>query len=159
MTRQQFAFPYSADESSLEQVSPTPTTYQVYRDFRTFTFAANASSTAQVAAVPTTDATPGCEAADFATGFAGRIALVSRGPAGCGFRLKVDNAVAGGAVGVIIYDNVEERVTAVNPTLGTPGVTVPTLFTTRSLGLALQTQVASGPATLDRSPSSSPRRA
>jgi Zn-dependent M28 family amino/carboxypeptidase len=148
VTRQQFAFPYQADESSLAQVAPTPTTYQVYRDFRTFTFAANASVTAQVAAVPATDATPGCEASDFATGFAGKIALVSRGPAGCGFRLKVDNAVLGGAVGVIVFDNVDQRVTAVSPTLSTPGVTVPTLFTTRALGLALRALAEAGPLTL-----------
>jgi aminopeptidase Y len=52
---------------------------------------------------PPADATPGCEAADFAGFPAGNIALVSRGA--CTFATKATNAAAAGAAAVVIYNN------------------------------------------------------
>ena len=53
--------------------------------------------------------TSGCEAADFAGFTAGNIALVRRGT--CDFVVKVNNAAAAGAIGVIIFNqgNTPER--------------------------------------------------
>jgi len=52
---------------------------------------------------PPVDATPGCDAADFAGFPAGSIALVSRGA--CTFAIKATNAYSAGASGVVIYNN------------------------------------------------------
>jgi Zn-dependent M28 family amino/carboxypeptidase len=62
---------------------------------------------------PPVDATPGCEAGDFAGFPAGNIALVSRGA--CTFAIKVTNAYNAGASGVIIYNNTAG---VINGTLG-----------------------------------------
>jgi hypothetical protein len=51
---------------------------------------------------PTSSSTSGCTAADFAGFVAGRIALIQRG--GCNFGVKVQNAQAAGASGVIIFN-------------------------------------------------------
>jgi aminopeptidase Y len=62
--------------------------------------------TAPVTALPAppADATPGCEAADFAGFPAGNIALIRRGV--CSFAIKATNAYNAGASGVVIYNNV-----------------------------------------------------
>jgi Zn-dependent M28 family amino/carboxypeptidase len=87
---------------------------------------------AAVADVPA-DATPGCEATDFAgQDFTGTIAVVRRGA--CNFSVKADNAAAAGAVGVVIANNVEAPLT--NVTLGAPGA-VPVGGVTQSDGTAL----------------------
>jgi len=60
--------------------------------------------TAPLAVVPV-DATPGCEATDYAgVDVAGKIALVKRG--NCTFAIKAKNAADAGAVGAIVYNNV-----------------------------------------------------
>ncbi|SES46566.1 M28 family metallopeptidase [Actinokineospora terrae] len=59
--------------------------------------------TAPLAVVPV-DATPGCEVSDF-VGVTGKIALIQRGA--CPFADKQANAFAAGAVGAIIYNNVD----------------------------------------------------
>jgi aminopeptidase Y len=64
-------------------------------------------------AAPPIDATPGCEAADFAGFTAGHIALISRGA--CTFAIKATNAYAAGASGVVIYNNAAG---SLNGTLG-----------------------------------------
>ncbi|WP_243790925.1 M28 family peptidase [Saccharopolyspora gloriosae] len=70
------------------------------------------SAPLSVAAV---DDTPGCEAADFPADVAGSVALVQRGS--CTFAEKQQVAADLGAVGTIIYNNVEGPV---NGTLGDP---------------------------------------
>lgn len=75
----------------------------------------------------------GCDAADFAGFTAGRIALISRGT--CAFGLKAANAYAAGAVGVVIYNNVEGEI---NGTLGedfTPNI--PVVSVTQAVGQQL----------------------
>ncbi len=91
--------------------------------------------TAPLAAVADTpaDATPGCEASDFAgQDFAGKIAVIRRGS--CTFAIKRDNAVAAGAVGAIIANNVAAPLT--NVTLGTAG-TIPVGGVDQADGTAL----------------------
>ncbi|MEP6938929.1 MAG: S8 family serine peptidase [Rudaea sp.] len=81
--------------------------------------------------------TDGCNAAGgYPAGtFANAIALISRGT--CGFAEKVPNAIAAGAVAVIISDNRVEG--AFSPTVGPPKVSVPVFSVAQSAGLAMQT--------------------
>ena len=81
----------------------------------------------------------GCLASDFAGFPAGNIALIQRGtptgfPVACTFALKATNALAAGAVGVVIYNN------AAGPLAGTLGNTfaldVPVVGITQALGQA-----------------------
>ena len=109
--------------------------------------------TAAVTALPSTDATPGCDAADF-TGFpTGTIALVSRG--GCTFALKAQHAHAAGAAAVVIANNVAGEL---NGTLGDAfTLDIPVTSVTQAVGaqlaatpglvLRVKTQTFRGPAT------------
>ncbi|MBC9820529.1 M28 family metallopeptidase [Terrabacter sp. MAHUQ-38] len=82
----------------------------------------------------------GCVASDWAGFPAGNIALVSRGtptgfPVACTFALKASNAIAAGATGVIVYNNIAGPL---NGTLGA-GFTgnVPVVGIEQALGLEL----------------------
>jgi Zn-dependent M28 family amino/carboxypeptidase len=88
--------------SILEQVAPAPAGTIANT---IFSYSGSVDVTASVTALPAApaDATPGCEAADFAGFPAGNIALISRGA--CTFAIKVTNAHAAGASGVVIYNN------------------------------------------------------
>jgi aminopeptidase Y len=79
----------------------------------------------------------GCEASDFDGFVAGRIALMQRGT--CNFRVKVDNAMAAGASGAIVFNEGQEGRTEIdlNPVLGGPGVTIPSFFTSFAVGAEL----------------------
>ncbi len=79
------------------------------------------------------NATPGCEAADFAGFPAGNIALISRGA--CTFAIKATNAFSAGASGVIIYNNAPG---VLNGTLGN-GFTlnIPVTSVTQTVGQQL----------------------
>ncbi|MHA6695920.1 M28 family peptidase [Homoserinimonas sp. A520] len=139
--------PFSYDQfveigSSLEQVTPTPTVYVDQTDFDTMDYSGAGDVTAPVTAVDvnlTGDraSTSGCEAEDFAGFTAGNIALVQRGT--CDFRVKVDNAAAAGAAGVIIFNqgNTEERSGLLFGTLATPQAAIPAMGTTFALGETL----------------------
>ncbi|WP_447005131.1 M28 family metallopeptidase [Saccharothrix isguenensis] len=90
------------------------------------------------------DATPGCEAEDFAgQDFTGSIALIRRGA--CTFDSKHRNAAAAGAIAVLIANNAEGPLSGV--TLGAPGV-VPTGGVSRAAGDALA-QLGGQSATVD----------
>ena len=79
----------------------------------------------------------GCLAADFAGFPAGSIALIRRGT--CSFHIKAANAMAAGASGVILYNNVAGPIT---PTVvGTPTITIPVV----AVSLAHGTHIASLP--------------
>jgi aminopeptidase Y len=93
----------------LEQVSPPPAgpISNVI-----LSYSGSGDVTANVTAIPL-DATPGCEAADFAGFPTGNIALISRGA--CTFAIKATNAYNAGAVGVVIYNNTTGTI---NGTLG-----------------------------------------
>ena len=101
-------------------------------------YSGRADVTAAVSA-PSGDAR-GCSASDWAGFPAGNIALVSRGtpagfPVACTFALKAENARAAGAVGIVVYNNVD------GPLNGTLGATYtadfPAVGITQALGLQL----------------------
>jgi hypothetical protein len=99
---------------------------------------------------PTSSSTSGCTAADF-TGFvAGRIALIQRG--GCNFGVKVLNAQAAGATGVIIFNEGNPGRTGlqIGSLVDAAGnrivPTIPVAFTTFDIGNNLLTQYQQGPA-------------
>lgn len=89
-------------------------------------------TTAPLAVVPV-DATSGCEAGDYPATLAGKIALIQRG--GCSFAQKQETAAAAGAVGAIIYNNVDGPL---NGTLGDPSAgKIPTGGITKADGEVL----------------------
>lgn len=84
--------------------------------------------------------TSGCETGDFAAFPKGNIALIQRGT--CTFRIKVDNAVAAGAAGVIIFNqgNVvpdEDRTLMFGGTLGPLRPVIPVVSTSFGTGAEL----------------------
>jgi hypothetical protein len=99
---------------------------------------------------PTSSSTSGCTAADFAGFVAGRIALIQRG--GCNFGVKVLNAQAAGATGVIIFNEGNPGRTGllVGSLIDAAGnrivPTIPVAFTTFDIGTSLLTQYQQGPA-------------
>ncbi len=99
--------------------------------------------TAPLAVIPTAgDTTPGCEVTDF-VGVTGKIALVQRGS--CSFAQKQQAAADAGAVGAIIYNNVDG---ALAGTLGDPAAAkLPTGGVSKADGLALA--ASGGTATLE----------
>ena len=110
----QFQTFISLTPSVLEQIAPGPAGPVAHS---LFSYSGSGDVTAAVTALPASqvDATPGCEAADYAGFPAGNIALISRGA--CTFAIKATNAFSAGASGVIIYNN------AAGPVNGTLGAT------------------------------------
>jgi Zn-dependent M28 family amino/carboxypeptidase len=81
----------------------------------------------------------GCAASDFPTQVTGNIALILRGE--CPFAQKSTNAKAAGAVGTVVYNNIEG---ALSGTLGGVGNYVPTVGIDQAEGNALLTALSSG---------------
>ncbi len=134
-------------DSSLEQVTPTPTSYVLGTDYFPMDFSGEGDVTADVTVVDinlTGDhaATSGCEAGDFAGFPVGNIALIQRGS--CDFAVKADNADAAGAAGVIIFNqgNVvpgDDRLGLFGGTLGEPVRDIPVVSAPYALGAELAT--------------------
>lgn len=113
----------------LEQVAPPPAGPV---DSTIFSYSGSGDVTAAVTALPPapTDATPGCEAADFAGFPASHIALIQRGA--CTFGIKATNAYNAGAAGVIIYNNAPG---VINGTLGNDfTLDIPVTSVTQAVG-------------------------
>jgi Zn-dependent M28 family amino/carboxypeptidase len=136
----------------LEQVSPAPGG-PIANDILQYSGSGDVTASVTVLAAPPADATPGCEAADFAGFTAGTIALVSRGA--CTFAIKATNAYNAGAAGIVIYNNTAGTI---NGTLGNaftldfPATSVTQaigqqLATTAGLVLRLKTETFRGIAT------------
>jgi Zn-dependent M28 family amino/carboxypeptidase len=87
--------------------------------------------------------TSGCEPANFSNFVAGNIALIQRGL--CTFALKVDNAIAAGAKGVILFNegNNPDRINLAGGTLqkGT-AVSIPVIITNFFVGKELYEKLA-----------------
>lgn len=83
----------------------------------------------------------GCTALGNAAAVAGKIALIDRG--GCDFVVKVQNAQAAGAVGVLVANNQAGPPFAMGGTPATP-LTIPAAMTTRAVGDALKGVLAGG---------------
>ena len=138
---------YDFASASLERVSPDPLAYAYGEGFLDLSYSGAGDVTAPLTAVDlnlTGDhaSTSGCEAGDFAGFTPGNVALIQRGT--CTFRVKVDNAIAAGASGVIIFNqgNADDRLGVVNGTLNTPQAGVPVIGATFALGEALAGQPA-----------------
>ncbi|MFD5328592.1 M28 family metallopeptidase [Streptomyces sp. NPDC127092] len=102
---------------------------------------------AELAAVPVdADGTTGCEPGDYAAGaFTGKIALIKRG--GCAFAVKQQQAADAGAVGAIVYNNVDG---VLSGTLSDPANgRIPTGGITKAEGEKLVADLAKGPVNLD----------
>lgn len=134
--------------STLEQVTPTPTTYVQGSDFDILGYSGAADITANVIPVDLdlgsgNSSTSGCESADFAGFPVGTIALLQRG--GCEFIVKVENAEAAGAVGVIIFNqgNTIDRLDIFKGSL-TAAYTggLPAMTATYDLGITLSVQAS-----------------
>jgi Zn-dependent M28 family amino/carboxypeptidase len=147
---QTFDFPFFQElaPSVLQQLAPTPTNYVYNVDQATMQYSGSGDISAVVQVVdlvlpPVGGSTSGCEASDFAGFVAGRIALIQRGS--CDFIVKVTNAAAAGAVGVVIFNegNSADRLGLINGTLGAPA-TIPVIETTFAVGQALAAAVPNG---------------
>ncbi|SHE69449.1 M28 family metallopeptidase [Streptoalloteichus hindustanus] len=136
-------FPFTYTQTLAERLTAGGKDHQV-RIMRYSPSTQKDGVTAPLAVVPV-DATPGCEAEDYAGVDAkGRIALVQRG--GCGFAQKQQVAAQAGAVAALVYNNEDGEV---NGTLGEPDAgRIPTGGVTRAVGEALAKQPAQ-PVTLD----------
>jgi Zn-dependent M28 family amino/carboxypeptidase len=146
---QEFDFPFTQTlAQSASEVSPTARTLNpVVMQYSPDTPVGGI--TASLTAVPglASDATPGCEPTDFTGSYAGTIVLIQRGS--CTFQQKHDNAVAVGAVGVLIYNNAEVPTDPVNGRL-TDATTgrIPVGGLPRGEGEILAADVAAGPVTV-----------
>jgi len=143
---QQYPFTYFAftGRPTFSEASPTARSFVLAKDWNAGQATGTASASLQPAGgivippTPTTSSTSGCTAADF-TGFvAGRIALIQRG--GCNFGVKVQNAQAAHASGVVIFNEGNpDRTDLLNGSLidaaGNPIIpTIPVAFTSFALG-------------------------
>jgi len=102
----------SLSPSILEQISPA-LAGPIANNIMSYSGSGDVTAAVTALPAPPADATPGCEAADFAGFPAGNIALISRGA--CTFALKATNAYNAGASGVVIYN---DTAGALNDTLG-----------------------------------------
>jgi hypothetical protein len=110
VTIQTYKFDYAAftKTPTWSETSPTARSFTVVDDWNAGISNGKADADLQPAGgivlppTPTSSSTSGCTAADF-TGFtAGHIALIQRG--GCNYGVKVLNAKAAGATGVVIFN-------------------------------------------------------
>jgi len=112
VTIQPYTFEYSSyvGTPSMSEVSPTGRNFTLVSDWNPGKSNGDASG-AQIKPAggivlpptPTSSSKSGCTAADFSGGgYTGKIALVQRG--GCNYGVKVLNAQAAGAVGVVIFN-------------------------------------------------------
>jgi Zn-dependent M28 family amino/carboxypeptidase len=159
VTIQPYTFDYFAYQGipSLSEISPTAHDYTLVSEWNpgqsigTTTADLQAAGGIVIPPTPTSSSTSGCTPADFSGFVAGRIALIQRG--GCNYGVKVLNAQAAGATGVIIFNEGNPGRTSVisgglQDANNVPFVaTIPVAFTSFDIGNALyqQTQGATLP--------------
>jgi Zn-dependent M28 family amino/carboxypeptidase len=152
VARQTFPYPYYANLAPPIAVVVAPERRVLgVDDVLLLRFSGSGDITTTVQAVdvrvppdPRADSTTsGCEAADFADFVAGRIALIQRGA--CAVGRKALFAQRAGAVGVIIFNEGQERRQAVfSGELDGPGVTVPVFSASYAVGAALVAALGGG---------------
>ncbi len=111
VTRQPFSFDFfELTSETLSRTQPEVRDYVAGTDFATLEYSGVGTASGAVVPVdlgnplaPTDASTSGCEEADFAGFPAGGVALVQRGT--CTFAVKVANAEAAGAVGVVVVNH------------------------------------------------------
>ncbi|UVJ41097.1 M28 family peptidase [Arthrobacter sp. CJ23] len=141
--RQHFSYEqFIVAGAGLAQLTPNPTSYTDGTHFQVMSYSGAGDVAAAVSAVDINlvgdrASTSGCEAGDFAWFTPGNIALIQRGT--CTFRLKVDNAAAAGASGVIVFNqgNVvpgDDRLGLIFGTLDPPLAAIPAVGVPFALG-------------------------
>jgi Peptidase family M28/PA domain len=156
VTIQPYTFTYTSfvGTPTWSESSPTSRSFELVTDWNPGTSNGSANGDVQPAGgivlppTPTSSSTSGCTAADFSSFTAGHIALIQRG--GCNFGVKVLNAQAAGATGVVIFNEGNPGRTAVlsgslldannNPFVPT----IPVAFTSFDIGKSLYDQYQAG---------------
>jgi hypothetical protein len=152
VTVQPYKFTYYAytTRPTLQEVSPTPHAYALSAEWNPGQSTGTATAALQPAGgiidppTSTPSSSSGCSAGDFSSFVAGRIALIQRGT--CNFGVKVLNAQAAGASGVIIFNEGNPGRTGVLAgslvdSAGNPIIpTIPVAFTSFDIGHDLRTQ-------------------
>ena len=129
-TTQEFTY-FGFREAATPVFTAGGTTYVAGTDFSTMTYSGSGDVTGK--AFGPTGAATGCVASDFAGFPAGSVAVVSRGA--CTFRIKAENALAAGALGVVVYNN---SAGPLNGTLGQGGLASgPVVGTSMDIGKQL----------------------
>src|SRR5262245_38761904 len=160
VTIQQYPFTYYAYTGipAFSQISPTPHNYVLNDEWGPGQSTGSVTGgTVQPAGgivlPPTTTPTSasGCSPSDFSGFTAGRVALIQRG--GCNFGVKVQNAQAAKASGVIIFnegntnpDRTGLLIGGLSDAEGNPIIpTIPVAFTTFAVGQSLYNQAQQSP--------------
>jgi hypothetical protein len=162
VTIQQYTFTYYAYTGipSFSETSPTPHDYVLNDEWGPgqSTGTVTGGTVQPVGGIvlpptPTPSSASGCTASDFNGFVPGRIALIQRGT--CFFGVKVQNAQAAGAAGVIIFnegntntsdDRVGLQIGSLQDAAGNPIIpTIPVAFTTFAVGQALYNQAQQTP--------------
>ena len=162
VTIQQYTFTYYAYTGipSFSETSPTPHDYVLNDEWGPGQSTGTVTGgTVQPAGgivlppTPTPSSASGCTASDFNGFVPGRIALIQRGS--CFFGVKVQNAQAAGAAGVVIFnegntatsdDRVGLLIGSLQDAAGNPIIpTIPVAFTTFAVGQALYDQAQQTP--------------
>jgi hypothetical protein len=156
VTIQPYTFTYTSfvGTPTWHQSAPTSRDFTLVTDWNPGTSNGTADADIQPAGgiiippTPASSSTSGCTAADFSGFTAGHIALVQRG--GCNFGVKVLNAQAAGATGVVIFNEGNPGRTATlsgslldadnNPFVPT----IPVAFTSFDIGNGLYQQYKAG---------------
>jgi hypothetical protein len=152
VTIQTYQFTYYAytAEPVFREVSPKPYTYVLADEWNPGQSTGTANASLQPAggiiipATPAPSSSSGCTMADFSGFTAGRIALIQRGT--CNFGVKVQNAQAAGASGVIVFNEGNPGRTGVLSgslvdAAGNPIIpTIPVAFTSFAFGADLYDQ-------------------
>jgi hypothetical protein len=163
---QQYTFTYYAYTGipTLSQTSPTPHDYVLGDEWGPGQSTGSVTGgTVQPAGgivlppTPTPTSASGCSASDFSGFVPGRIALIQRGT--CFFGVKVQNAQAAGASGVIIFnegnttpDRTGLLVGSLSDAAGNPIIpTIPVAFTTFAVGQSLYNQAQQSPPVMNLS--------
>jgi Peptidase family M28/PA domain len=156
VTLQPYTFTYSSyvGTPTLSEASPTARSFALITDWNPGDSQGDATG-AQVKPAghtlmpPTGGSASGCDPGDFDSSFAGKIALVQRGT--CNFGVKVLNAEAAHAAGVIIFNegNTPERTPVFSGSMvdadGNPFVAdIPVAFTSFDIGQSLYNEYTAG---------------
>ncbi|MFI7297688.1 M28 family peptidase [Streptomyces sp. NPDC050121] len=146
---QKFEFVYTQTQAEkISVLSPTPGDVQIKA--LTYTKSTPVGGiAADLAAVPVdADGTTGCDPGDYAAGvYTGKIALIRRG--GCSFAAKQEQAAAAGAIGAVIYNNIDAGYGPLSGTLSDPAAArIPTGGISKADGERLAAAAAEGPVTI-----------
>jgi hypothetical protein len=158
VTEQEYTFTYYAYKSEpvLREVSPTAHDFVLGTDWNSGQSTGTVDAAVQPAGgivlppTPAPSSASGCTAADFSGFTKGKIALIQRGT--CNFGVKVQNAQAAGASGVIVFNEGNPGRTALFAgslvdAAGNPIIpTIPVAFVPFETGLNLYNQAQTGPA-------------